>query len=343
MKSYWIEVIIHTLFWVSTAWLITSSFSIESHEIEIIDGIETINIVRNNGLYYQLLFCVFISVIAFYINAWLIFNLNRVKTDLSPILFSALAFVIVLILIYVVIEFRPFNNVPPIPKQIAFGIVTFYFSLSIAYGLARLWMYNNQRQQQLILEKKQAELTLLRNQLQPHFLFNALNNLLSMVNPSENPKLINSFGRLSQLLRYVIEGTNTEKVSIEKEIEFQKNYIELQMLRFNEDEVQVKIDVRGEHDTQFVEPGLFIVFVENAFKYGTEPEKLTRIEIEFDLSKTDLVQFKIKNKIMMKNSNGVGTGIETTRKRLDLIYPNKHRLTISSTDYFIVQLTINTK
>jgi len=173
-------------------------------------------------------------------------------------------------------------------------------------------------------------------------LFNAINNLLSLVHPSDNPKLVSSFDRLSQLLRYVIEESGTDKVTVAKEIEFLKNYIQLQLLRFNEGEVDIDFKVNGPWDSQQVEPGLFIVFVENAFKYGTEPEKAARIEITFDLSERNSIRFLIRNKLLMKNRDGVGTGIEATRKRLDLIYPNAYQLSIQHAEYFNVELTIHT-
>lgn len=254
-----------------------------------------------------------------------------------------MVFAILTALIYAITEIRLFNSTPPIPKQIAFGVAVFYFSISVAYGLVKKSIFNEQRHQQLIIDKKQAELNLLRNQLQPHFLFNALNNLLSMVNRAENPKLVSSFDKLSQLLRFVIEDNNTEMIPISKEIQFLKNYIDLQKLRFEENEVAIQFHVKGKYDTQEVEPGLFIPFVENAFKYGTEPEKSITIDIEFDLSNVNSVQFEIKNKKMMTGTNGIGTGIETTKKRLELIYSDKHELNIKNTDDFIVQLKICTK
>ncbi|MCB0753523.1 MAG: histidine kinase [Ignavibacteriae bacterium] len=197
--------------------------------------------------------------------------------------------------------------------------------------------------QKLLIEKKQTELNMLRNQLQPHFLFNALNNLMSLANSSKNVKLVNSFDKLSQLLRFVIEDNQTEKIAIDKEILFLKNYIDLQLLRFEEEEVQIQFKIIGKYNTQKVEPGLFIPFVENAFKYGTEPERTAVVEIEFDLTNEKEVQFKIKNKILIASKNNFGTGIETTRKRLELIYPNRHKLAITETKDFIVQLYINTQ
>lgn len=341
MKKFWIEVIIHILFWVSTTWLIASSFSIQFHEIQVINGVETVKIIRNSALAYQLLLCTTVSFIAFYINYWLIIKCNR--SDKSTTWSIIIAFTSILLVIYFLTEFQIFQNAPLIPKQIAFGVAIFYFSLSIAYSLLKKSIKDTEYLQQLIIDKKQAELNLLRNQLQPHFLFNALNNLLSMVNRAENPKLAISFDKLSQLLRFVIEDNKTEKIEISKEVEFLKNYIELQKLRFNEDEVNIHFNVIGQFNTQKIEPGLLIPFVENAFKYGTEPENIATIEIEFDLSKPDFIQFKTINKTIMINTDSTGTGIEMNRRRLELIYPDKHNLNISSNEYFIVQLTINTR
>jgi LytS/YehU family sensor histidine kinase len=115
------------------------------------------------------------------------------------------------------------------------------------------------------------------------------------------------------------------------------------MLRFEEDEVQVQFKVVGENGNQAIEPGLLIPFVENAFKYGTEPERVSNIDVLFDLSKADLIQFEVKNKIMMPNTSGAGTGINATKKRLEIIYPDQHELRISNGDDFIVRLNIHTR
>jgi len=273
----------------------------------------------------------------------LIIKRNQAESTKSPIGYIALSFAILTVLIYAVTEIRLFSSSPPVPKEIAFGVAVFYFSVSIAYGLVKNSIFNSQRHQQLLIDMKQAELNLLRNQLQPHFLFNALNNLLSMVDRSGNPRLVSAFDKLSQLLRFVIEDNKTEGIPISKEIHFLKNYIDLQKLRFEEGEVSVQFKVEGEYDEQRIEPGLFIPFVENAFKYGTEPEESSRIYIEFDLSKADAVQFKIRNKKMMTGASSIGTGIVTTKKRMELIYPDKHELKITNTDDFIVHLTLSTQ
>jgi sensor histidine kinase YesM len=341
MKNRFIEIILHSIFWMTTAWLFINSFSVQMRHLKIIDGIETIYIVRSSGLMLQIFSCITTGAIVFYITVWLLLQHHEIKKQ--TIFFLLLIFGIGCTFTYFITNFNFNSKQPPLPSAIALGIVTFYFAISIAYSIAKLLYRNHQRQQQLILDKKQTELTLLRNQLQPHFLFNALNNLLSMVKPHENPKLIHSFERLSQLLRYVIEETQAEKVSIQKEISFLESYIELQKLRFTEDEIVVNFKVEGIFINQKIEPGLYITFIENAFKYGTEPEKTSIIDIHFDLRVEDNIHFEIKNKVMMPNLTGNKTGIESTRKRLELIYPHKHLLLVKEENDFIVTLDIQTQ
>lgn len=342
LKTKWIEPAIHILFWISTGWIITTGLSVQSHEIEIINDTETIHIIRNSALIYQLLICIFFSLIVFYYNTCISFALSRIKTIKHRIRHSLLPLSVALLLVYGAIHLNYFHGSAPVPKALAFGIVIFYYALSVAYGLTRLLLHKTQREQQLMLDKRQAELSLLRNQLQPHFLFNAINNLLSMVDPEKDPSLIKSFQQLSLLLRYVIEETRAGKVSIEKEMAFLKNYIDLQLLRFNQDEINFHFLEKGQFNKQQIEPGLFIAFVENAFKYGTEPERKATIHIEFDVSEPDSLSFKIRNKVLIRNVGRRGTGIETTQKRLDLIYPNSYKLSISKNEYFVVELNIKT-
>jgi hypothetical protein len=341
MKNRFLEIMLHGVFWAATAWLLASSFSVQMRLMQIIDGVETIKIVRNGRLMWQILACIAVGAMVFYTTVWWLLRQSEFKKQavLLPIL--AFGMGILLVQTFIIYDVEPEQL--PLPQPVAFGIVTFYFTVSIAYSIAKLYYRNHERQQQLLLDKKQTELTLLRNQLQPHFLFNALNNLLSMVKPQENPKLVDSFERLSQLLRHVIEETQTEKVSIRNEITFLENYIELQKLRFNDNEVLVNFSVKGEYLDQKIEPGLYITFVENAFKYGTEPEQNCVIDMDFDLSKPENIYFSIKNKVMIYNVMGNKTGIETTRRRLALIYPDKHQLLVKQKEHFIVTLNIQTQ
>ncbi|WP_420577860.1 sensor histidine kinase [Ekhidna sp.] len=336
----WKTIIIHLFFWISTGWLITSGFSIERQEMEIINGVERVETIRNAQLIFKLIFCVFISAIISYINVW---NLSKLNSSAHRPTIISRSVLIYLVGLAVLVISNQFSNTLRLPLSLLAGITLFYYTISIAYGLTRMWIKTDRNQRQLQLEKKQAEINLMRNQLQPHFLFNALNNLLSMVDQQSAPKLARSFEGLSQLLRYVIDETKSDEVSIQQEIDFTKNYISLQLLRFETDEVNVDLQVSGDYNNQKVEPGLFISFVENAFKYGTEPEKKTSIEIRFDISQSNQIFFSTMNEVLDSVSKtGNGTGIETVRKRLALVYPERHSLEIKSEDLFEVNLKLET-
>lgn len=343
MNRY-LSIVLHMAFWVLTGTLIISSFSVQAQEIEIINDVETVRIVRNDILLWQLAGVLFTSFLLFYAMLWNIRRLNMegTRTRVSVLAIGLLTGAIWLTygLTFVVwIEYGPV-----LPPAISIGILLFYFASATAYGLARLWFSNQRRQQKLALEKKKAELSLLRNQLQPHFLFNALNNLLFMVDQRQSPKLADGFERLSQLLRYVVEEPSKGKVSIRQELEFLQNYVAMQLLRFEDGEVQFDLQLRGDHDEQLVEPGLFLPFVENAFKYGTEPEQQSIIHATLDMTMEDSVTFSISNQSFRQKlgAPSPGSGIPTTRRRLELVYPQKHQLAISDGDPFMVELTLQT-
>lgn len=345
MKSKGLEVLVNVLFWAGSTWIIVNSFSIEAQELELIDGQEFVKIVRNQAIIMKLLLCVGVAFIGFYINFWNISQLYKTVHKNRVILSSLLIFITTVVVYMALEKFQYGEFTIGLPLALSMGILFFYFTVSSGYAIARLWIRSESQKQQLLLAKKQAELNLLRNQLQPHFLFNALNNLLSMVEQQKSPQLADSFERLSQLLRYVIEETKNEKVLLDKEIEFIKNYAALQGLRFVEGEVNLILNISGETAGHTIEPGLLINFVENAFKFGTQPEKSANIEIHFDLRQKDTILFSIKNRNFnyFSESETTGTGINAIRKRLDLVYPNKYQLHLTKNDHYLVELRIETR
>lgn len=338
----WIEYSAHGVFWIATAWLLTSSFSIQGQEILVIDGVKTVKTVRDSNLAQQILVCILVSALVGYLNFLNIRQLKKIgKTRV--LLFTSILFLLS-ILIYYLLEKLFFTHYLLLPNQISTGILIFYFAISSTYALVKVLIQTEQKQKDLILAAKQAELNLLRNQLQPHFLFNALNNLLSMVDQKKSPKLSDSIEKLSQLLRYVIKETQSNKTTIQKEIEFIKNYCDLQALRFEEDELKLIFEVIGANNYQLVEPGLFIPFVENAIKFGAEPEKSSSIKIHFDLSQPETIKFSVLNKNLsaMRKNESTGTGISAIKERLHIVYPKKHELKIVQDKNFIVNLKIHT-
>lgn len=337
MRKKWIEIFLNVIFWTATAWLIISSYSISFYEVQVENGIETTNIIRDAKMIFDLSVYITISAILFYINLFVFYKNQSNSVKLLTRTAGLLIF-------FIFIWFMFWSSNDKVPPSISLGIILFYYSISTTYGFSKNWLKLEAQKKELVIEKNQYQLTILRNQLQPHFLFNALNNLLSMVDQKNSPMLAESIEKLSSLLRYVVEENIADKVQVKKEIEFLKNYSELQLLQFEKDEIEFDFEVKGEYDTQLVEPGIFVSFIENAFKYGTEPEKQCRIQILFDVTSFHIVNFYVKNKIYHEtlSINNPSTGIDSVKKRLQLIYPGKHDLNIEKNEFFVVELNIET-
>lgn len=335
--------LLHLFFWAITSWVLLYSFSIETRDIQIINGVKTVTITHNPALVKQLSVALFFSFVLFYFNSRIISGVKVGENTLRTILQSLLILSIILLACFSVNHWMTGTTVR-LPAVLIASSVSFYYMTSVALGIGKAWWQAESQKQQALLEKKQAELSLLRAQLHPHFLFNVLNNLLSMVDQAKNPVLATSIDRLSTLLRYVVYETAQEKVPVSREIEFIRNYAELQLLRFEPNEIDFSIEVTGDYDQQPVAPGLFIPFVENAFKYGVAPEQQSDIRLHFNLTSNDSIIFESSNPIMHPSpvNEESGAGIVSVKKRLQLIYPNRHQLSISDNDSYDVHLELNT-
>lgn len=344
MKQLRFEIPLNILFWILTVWLISSSFSITFVDIEVVDGNEIVNVQRDEVIIIQLLTLSFFSFVMFYLNFFSILKLKKEQNLIRTALISS-AYLVIAVAFYHLTELLPpYLDFPKLPLNLSIGITLFYFAVSTAYGLIKLWIFTENKRKKLILEKKQTELTLLRSQLRPHFLFNTLNNLLAMVDQKSSPNLADSLNTLSDLLRYVVYDTAKGKVSIHKEISFIKNFSKLQLLRFEKDEIDYSFSVAGEFVQQPVEPGIFIPFVENAFKYGVDIERKSSIKIKFDLQNKNMIIFSIINSVhkLSDKKGGSGSGIKKAKERLNLVYPEKHKIEINNNDFFNVLLEIDT-
>jgi LytS/YehU family sensor histidine kinase len=191
-------------------------------------------------------------------------------------------------------------------------------------------------------QRHKAELKFLKAQVNPHFLFNTLNNIFFLI--KKNPeKASDSVLKLSEMLRFRLYEIGNTQISIEKEIEYIRNYIELEKLR-SEDKVSVEFTVKGETHVKKIEPFIFLDFVENAFKHnGAKVERRGWIKITFNV-KSDSVVFRVENSKneAFKNSNeNKGIGILNIRHRLNLLYPQKYKLNIhEDNNTYIADLTI---
>jgi hypothetical protein len=187
-------------------------------------------------------------------------------------------------------------------------------------------------------EKLVAELSLLRAQVNPHFLFNALNGIyaLSLENAKETP---NALLMLSSMMRYALTDAAEALVPLNKEVEYLQNFVALQRLRLG-DTVEIALDIAGDWQGRLILPMVLITFVENAFKHGVDPEVDSRIWIQLHLHEDgETLHFACRNlRIPIPEvQEGYGLGLENARKRLALTYPGRHKLdlSVSETDYLV--------
>ncbi len=195
----------------------------------------------------------------------------------------------------------------------------------------------------LIKEKLQSELNFLKAQVNPHFLFNTLNNIYALARKQslQTPEAVL---RLSQLLRFTLYETQSETIPIETEIKIIEDYILLEQMRYN-DRLSVSFKKAMAYTSQQVAPLILLPFVENAFKHGvSETRKNCYIDISLRLEK-DLLFFQIKNSknnIIERNPEG-NLGLKNVRRQLELIYPGNILQVVDETESYAVNLTIDLK
>jgi len=194
-------------------------------------------------------------------------------------------------------------------------------------------------------QKKENELRHLKAQLNPHFLFNTLNNLYGL-SVAESKRLPGLMLRLSELLRYSLYDTNQSYVPVQKELDYISNYVELEKIRLS-DKISIKLEIFGNYTGQYVAPLLLIVFIENSFKHFSSPrDQQPCVHIIFRLNDNRL-HMHVKNSIdpdytVIQNKSKGGLGLDNVRQRLDFIYPQKYSLkTMKLSTCFEVKLEID--
>jgi two-component system, LytTR family, sensor histidine kinase AlgZ len=206
------------------------------------------------------------------------------------------------------------------------------------------WFELDAKKKEIENEKLTAELRFLKAQINPHFLFNTLNNLyyLATVNSPKTPEVID---KLSQMMRYMLYDTNHQKVPIVKEIDYMKNYIDLEKLRLDK-QVPINFVVNGSTESVFIVPLIFITFLENAFKHGvSNNSKIAFVNITIDLKGKNCTYIVENSKLPanVENTNEKsGIGLQNVNRRLDLSYPNNYNLNISENETsYKVTLSLN--
>jgi two-component system LytT family sensor kinase len=211
--------------------------------------------------------------------------------------------------------------------------VFYLLIVAISTIIKTLSEFYDDQQNKLITENQRTatELNYLRNQTNPHFLFNSLNSIYSLAH-KKSDLVPDAIVTLSEMMRYMLYETDNKSVLLEKEINYIKNYIELQKLRLNNIE-NISINIHGNTKDKYIEPMLLISFIENAFKYGTDYKGSAFVKIVIRIEDNTL-HFWIENKIAnhKKDPENSGIGLANIKNRLTLLYPNTHQLELTSVD-----------
>ena len=211
---------------------------------------------------------------------------------------------------------------------ISFFLFIITICFSVAIDITRRWRLTEQRAALAEADKANAELSFLKAQINPHFLFNTLNNIYSMV-ITNHEHTADSLLKLSNILRYVIDESKEDYVSLQSEIDCVTDYIDLQRLRLGK-KASLIFSITGNVETKKIAPLILMTFIENVFKYGISNHEEAQLIIRISAEK-DRIHFFSQNPLFTipRKIERTGIGISNTEKRLAHLYPGKHQLQIT--------------
>jgi len=228
---------------------------------------------------------------------------------------------------------RPPNLLPPLLSPGSIAIFSLVFAISTGLRVITQWFLTEQRNKEIENEKLNTELSFLKSQINPHFLFNTLNNIYSLA-ADGSKHTAEAVMKLSSIMRYVLTEAKNDEVPVEKEIQFIRHYIELQKLRLT-DKSSVDFTIEGDPIGKKISPLLFLPFVENAFKYGISTREISPIIILLKIENNELF-FSVKNNkhksALLKPAENTGIGINNSRRRLELLYRGRYALDIDNNE-----------
>jgi two-component system LytT family sensor kinase len=320
----------------------------------------------SNAFYYSvMIFLMLFFVVLTYVNNFVLVPKLLVKKKWYLYVPAMLAFSFVMAVSYIITLKALQHSFPgistpdlsiittPISSDLTFNsvmedLVWFYPSMVIWCIIFSLFAYYNESSlkvklmQETINKHRETELAFLKNQINPHFLFNTLNNLysLSLKKSEETPEAIL---KLSSILRYILYESNVEQVAFEKEKEVMLAYIDIELLRLPESP-GIQFSVMTDKP-QSIPPLLWLPVLENAFKHSRSASDMLEIDFRFSIYGDKLTVY-CKNSVSAKASKDIetgtgGIGLSNLRKRLNLLYPEKHIISITSDrNFYIIEVQI---
>jgi two-component system LytT family sensor kinase len=336
------EIILNSIFWLMIIAIISTGFAMNATKLNWFE------------LCVEFGFYGLINVSLYFINYFILIpNFIQRKQKSWLYLFSILSLIAVTVVlklgiavIYsdIILEYGPPKN--RITKSYnvymlqALFMSGFFIVISSLLKFAADWFSNERIQRKLESEKKDMELQFLKSQLNPHFLFNSLNNIYSLAY-QKSEKTADAILKLSEIMRYMIYESNDSWVDLNKEVEYVTSFVELQKLRFK-DGAAVNINITGEIDGQKIVPLILISFVENAFKHGVANDPKDPIKINI-IANQKILHFSVSNKKSKTNKDAMGgVGLNNVERRLQLLYPERYKLNIvNSATHYTTELMLD--
>ena len=334
----YIEVISHILLWTLPTYLIIR------YDLLGFQGLQ------GKYLTLPLIISVIINILIVYLNIFFLFPaLNKKKV--TPVFYSLLLLIVVNLMAFLKVKIDSQFIWHYFSKEASHQagrylmalIINLFFAVqSLFYCIVKEWIKKKIIERKLVEEKLSLELKYLKSQINPHFLYNTLNNLYSIALKNNDNETAVGITKLSNIMRFMLNEVDEKMILLEKEVGYLRSYIELQKLRFSDkDDVDINFGIEGDISDIKIPPFIFIVFIENAFKYGINIRKPSFINIKFTVVNDEL-KFNIRNSIHYRNElPDSGIGLSNIKERLKLLYHDNYNLEInSSDDIFNVELVI---
>lgn len=291
--------------------------------------------------FYLYLLLILPNIFSFYSFYFYLFSrflaqrkiLNLILFGIFVCLLSAIFGCLISIFIYEISQ-PVFSN----PQELFILNLSLFLIAAIHGGIALVirgfvnWFDEIKLKEELAAKHYEMELSLIKSQLNPHFLFNTINNIDVLIS-KDSEKASDYLNKLSSILRYMLYETKTERIPLSEELKYIEKYLELQKIRTsNPNYINLKIE--GESNNIQIAPMIFFPFIENAFKHTENDKKTNSININISIEENS-VNFECKNTYQKNSQNKQdyrGLGNELVRKRLNLLYPKKHMLEINEND-----------
>jgi two-component system LytT family sensor kinase len=336
-RKGWITIAMHVLIWL-IVFLIPYIFSADMQ-----NNSHHKNKNESEFLYLNTGLNIF-WVVLFYFNAGLLLPklIYRRKTGLY-ILALIVCFSMMVLLDMILFHLLISSHVFSLFNSVKHNFIPFVFTLAVSAAYKAVI---DKTKADILMREKQSEyfkteLSFLRSQISPHFLFNVLNNITALAR-LKSDELEPTVMKLSSLMRYMLYETDEDKVILKNEVEYLQDYIDLQKQRYG-DELTLQVLFHIKEEWQTIEPMLLIPFVENAFKHGNVLQQNPHISIHLQVADNQLY-FTVKNKFESNKATKdktSGIGLVNVKRRLELLYPGKHTLSIQKKDdLFIVSLQL---